>query len=603
MANVRTAMNAVATLVVVTGVIAGAASAWAQSAVPAMAVSGPSVPVAAAGAPPSSVDAVLPAVAPIPALPAAALQAGAISALRVANGQTPQSADDSFDYTVPDDIDLAVAPPVLPTQADALIFAKRMAANRRMKKPRKVDPQLFLKTQTADGRLVYWQTGILSLDISGLKGGNRNLSQAADFKLVLPALSMDAKLTASAGKEAGSADLWQKQVAEVEMHVNVVPKTQVTLNGSEEYGQTYRDPSSIGDSGGPAHLIQSDKRSVSLTATVSPLENTTVSVGATGYSQTTKDSTETRDDKATTVIETQSEKAYVTASWQPLPWASFELTAREHNSGVLWRAKTTKSGAYRSDEVRAAMMLNLGDASLNVSLEDSTDDYNPDTFVAYASNAALKESVPVKPDRAVKLRTELTQKIGLANVSAAYTAERDGLSTEYGFSGRGIQVPVSTVLKRRDTVDVSVNMPLESLGLEDTRVAGAVTWRDSEVLDPLTGQYRRASGETPSNVRLRLEKTLPGKRLSLGLRGDLSAGQTSYQTQEISQTAASQKLGAYFAYKPDAFELDLDVDGLVGTPETVNYLYDGSRLVHQFPKVQTVPSQGPTVRLSIKRNF
>jgi hypothetical protein len=536
--------------------------------------------------------------APIPPVPAAALRAGAVAAFDAANGRTADLAA-SYDYALPENLAFVLSPPEIRLKTDA----RAWGANPRGGKV-KEKPVVFLRTLSADGRLLYWQTGILSIDVSALKGGNRDLTQAADIKLVLPALSMNAKLTASAGKNADSPDLWQKQTAEVEMQVSGVPKTNVTLNGADEFSLTYRDPASIGERGGAQHLMQAEKRSAVLSAAVSPLENTSVTVGASGFSQLSKDTTAPNSaNKTITTVETQSEKAFVTASWQPLPWIGFEATAREHNTGILWRSMETKSGIYRLSEKQAAMTLKFDGTEIRTSVERAATDYNADAFVAYARSASVTETVPVEPDHGWQFQTEVQQQLGDARLSAIYKAVRDGTVTEFGFSGRGVQAPVSTVLHDRDEVGVAVNMPLSRIGLEGTAMSGDATWRDSHVLDPLTGQYRRASGEVPSKVSLRLEQKLPGQKFRFGVTGELVGGQTAYQTNEISQIESSQKLGAFLAIQPGAYEVDLDVDGLIGTPETVNYLYDGSRTVHQIPKVQVVPAPGPTVRLSLKKAF
>lgn len=541
----------------------------------------------------------------LPPASAGALAAGAVGAARAAQGLPVNPGEEGYLYALPDDFSLIVSPPDMNLQPEALVWAGKTRGVRKVAKSGPPpSPQINLRTQTADGRLVYWQTGILSIDVSGLKAGSRDLTEAADIKLVLPAVSMDARLTASAGKDPDNPDLWQKHVAEVEMQVTAVPKTDVRLTGADEFTQTYRDAASLGDSGTTAHLLQNERRSAGLSATVSPLDKTTLTVGMNGENRITKDSTASdRSDKTITTVETQSEKAFVSFRWQPLSWTNFEVTARAHNTGILWRSTNTKSGTFSTSEPRAAMAFDLGDTKLSVSMERSATDYNADTFVAYARTAGMNETVPVKPDNALQFRTELSQKIGDAQVSAVYAHARDGTVTEFGFSGTGAQAPVSTDLRRRDEVGVRLDMPLESLGLDDTVVAGHATWRDSLVRDPLTGKYRRASGEVPSNVQLRLERRLPGQNIRLGLTGDLSAGQTIYQTKEISQTEASRKLGAFFAYRPDAYEIDLDVDGLVGTPDTTNYFYEGARTVNQIPRVQSTPAQGPTVKLSLKRSF
>lgn len=534
---------------------------------------------------------------------ASALMAGAVAATRTATEPGFATTDETYRYAVPADLSADAETPDFNLRQETLTWSQRARGGLAGKA--KAPSAFALHTTTRDGRLVYWQTGILAIDVSGVKGGSHDLSEAASLKLMLPTISMDAHLTASAGKSQDNAELWQKRGAQVQMQVDAVPKTKMNLSGAEDFSQTYRDPASIGVKGTAPHLLQGDTRTAGLEATVTPIDKTSVTLGASGNSVVTKDTTAPDTvNRNLTSVETQSEKAFIAVSWQPWDWAHFEVTARAHNSGILWRGAQTKNGAYRSSERRAAMALKLGDATVTASLEKAASDYNADSLVAYARNASPTEAVPVEPDHGWQFQSEVRQKLGTADVSASYSTIRKGTVTEFGFSGLGVQAPVSTTLKKRDEVGVSLDVPLESLGLDDTVVAGKAHWRDSAVLDPLTGKYRRASGEVPSDVQLRLEHKIPGQKLRFGLTGDLSGGQTSYQTQEISQTEASRKLGAFLAIQPGAsYEVNLDVDGLIGTPSTVNQLYEGSRTDPQIPRVQNVPGPGPTVKLSLKHDF
>ncbi|MGB8601774.1 MAG: hypothetical protein WCD42_06205 [Rhizomicrobium sp.] len=247
--------------------------------------------------------------------------------------------------------------------------------------------------------------------------------------------------------------------------------------------------------------------------------------------------------------------------------------------------------------------MNFPNTQLKASIEHSSTGYNTDAFVAYASNAALTENVAVQPDRAWRVKTEWKQNLGAAQLAAAYSHAYNGTVTEFGFADSGAQVPVTTSLDKRNEMNMSLSLPLEDVGLANTSVSGDAVWRDSRVHDPVTGKFRRASGEVGNQVTLRLERKMPAESLRFGLTGQMSGGQTAYQTQEITMVDASNTLGAYIAFKPGAYEVNLDVDGLVGTPKTTNYFYVDSRAQNQLPKSNILPASGPTFKISLKRPF
>lgn len=515
-------------------------------------------------------------------------------------GAVPTDADAAYWYRLPDDIDALSAPPDLNLERNTKLWSGKARGN--AVKGTKLRTAGW-QTRSSDGRLVNLQTGSFSFDVSGIKAESRNLAEAANLKLVLPKVSMDAKLSTSAGRAEGSSDLWHKNRAEVEMKLDAVPKTEVAISGVDEVSQTYREPGSLGVSV-KRHVLQSDKREARVVVNVSALDSVSVHVGASGASELTRDiTTTTQRNRIETKIENQTEELFANAQWTPTPGLTVEVGERERNFAIQWQGAETKNGSYRIMEPHASVTMNFPDAQLKTSIEHSSSGYNTDAFVAYASNATRTESVAVQPDRAWRLKTEWKQKIGPAQLMANYSHSYDGTVTEFGFSNNGTQVPVSTSLDKRDEMGVSLSVPLEDVGLADTSVSGDAVWRASRVLDPVTGRYRRASGEVADKVTLRLERKVPGENMRFGLTGQMSASQTAYQTKEITMVDSSNTLGAFIAYKPGAYELNLDVDGLVGTAKTSNYYYVDSRAVNQLPKSSFTPAPGPTVKLSLKRPF
>lgn len=508
--------------------------------------------------------------------------------------------DAAYWYQLPDDIDMLVTPPDINLNRGRQLWAGRAMGN--ASKGTKLRPA-YWRAKSADGRIVNLQTGNFSFDVSGIKAGSRDLTEAANLKLMLSKLSMNAKLSASAGKGDDNPDLWQKNRAEIEMKVNAVPKTEVTFSGADEVTQTYREPGSLGVSG-QRHVLQSNKREAKVSAAVAALSNVSLDVGAAGSNEVTRDTTAAdRRDHIATKIENQTEEIFANLHWEPVPGLAVDAGERERNFSILWQGSETKNGSYRILEPRAAVTMNFPNAQLKASIEHAATGYNTDAFVAYARNASLTENVAVQPDRAWRFKTEWKQNVGAAQLAAAYSHESNGTVTEFGFSDSGAQVPVTTSLDKREEMNMSLSVPLEDVGLTNTSVSGDAVWRDSRVLDPVTGKFRRASGEMANRVTLRLERKLPAESMRFGLTGQMSAGQTAYQTQEISMVDASNTLGAYIAFKPGAYEVNLDVDGLVGTPKTTNYFYVDSRAQNQLPKTNIVPASGPTFKISLKRPF
>lgn len=484
----------------------------------------------------------------------------------------------------------------LPTQP----YALRLRPGGRPKRADKAGRKLSVPQ--ADG-LLDWRDGRVSLAVAAPKGGASDLTEGARLKLDLPALSMDAALSAQVGKDEDQAALWHKRGAKLDMDLHLLPKTALRLTGARDYALRYREPSGIGAGLGKPRVLDTDDSSAKIAATLSPLAGVTLTLGAAGSGRLTRDATYGRDSELVSAVETYNREVFAIVHWQPLDWLGLEASGREKTAAIAWRASHAKSGEARGFEPRVAIRIGFAGAQWQASLERASQAFDAGEFVAYASLATKSETVPVKPDSAWTYRAEVERQLGPVAIRASYTAARAGSVTEYGFSATKAQAPVSTRLIARDSVDVALSLPLEGVGLGDTMMEGRAVWQDSLVRDPLTSADRRASNEVPASLTLKLERKLPAEKIKLGVEGVLSDQRTSYQTRQITASSSGGRLGAYLAYAPGAYEIRLDVDRLIDTPQTVDYLYKGSRTVPQEPVTAMRSDTGPTVRFSLRRRL
>jgi len=418
-------------------------------------------------------------------------------------------------------------------------------------------------------------------------------------------MSMNAQLSASFGRDVYKNDLWRKSGAAVEMHWQNVPKTNISLTGSENFSQVYRDAAAIGDAGRTQHLLQTGRQAANFAVEVAPMGGVTLETGASVSGETTGDaSARRRDGESERMVENDVRSAFAKLSLRPADWLSVEAGGEERDSRIAVKAVDGQRSDYKAFEPRLALTLGPdGALSWRTVFEHTDSGYNTDAFVTYAGAAKKNESLTVVPDHAWQLRTEVAGTVAGADLAASYAASRDGTATEYALLESGTQAPVSVALKKRDEADVRLTLPLSGLGIRNTSLVGDASWRQSRIFDPVTGKYRRASGEIPRRMSLKLERKIPKENLRFGLTGAVSAAQTSYQARQISEVVGSETLGAFVAYKPGAYEVNLDVDGLVGTPATTVYSYDGSRAVNQLPRISGQPPQGPSVKLSLHRKL
>lgn len=112
----------------------------------------------------------------------------------------------------------------------------------------------------------------------------------------------------------------------------------------------------------------------------------------------------------------------------------------------------------------------------------------------------------------------------------------------------------------QDTFDIGVNLPLDHLGIANARLQARASFRDSSIIDPLTGEDRRFSGQGKFGCGVAFNHDLDGGRWSYGFDHgcNLDRG-VNYRIREIRTFEEEPFVTIYGQWKPSE-DLTVRVD-------------------------------------------
>lgn len=131
----------------------------------------------------------------------------------------------------------------------------------------------------------------------------------------------------------------------------------------------------------------------------------------------------------------------------------------------------------------------------------------------------------------------------------------------------------------RRQLNLALSLPLDQFGPGLGRLQLQATWRESEVVDPVTGQSRRLSGERPTEAEFTYTRDFPSLNSTFVLAGNLPMEETDYRLDQIRKTSTGSYLKVYWDWRPTA---DLFIRTQVENFSAREYerdrlLYTGSR--------------------------
>ena len=101
-----------------------------------------------------------------------------------------------------------------------------------------------------------------------------------------------------------------------------------------------------------------------------------------------------------------------------------------------------------------------------------------------------------------------------------------------------------------DGVEISLNLPLTRFGIPGGLLRTRTEWTRSEVTDPVTGEARRLSGQSPFEGEIRFSQDLPRWKVQWGSEAYLGFEERYYRFDQIETVELGTWVQIYAEYKP-----------------------------------------------------
>jgi hypothetical protein len=437
----------------------------------------------------------------------------------------------------------------------------------------------------------------------------------ADIDAGFSALQSSLQFSLEAAPTTPGADFWRASLAPAASHESAGWKASWTgpdslhanLVLSDHLDQNWRT-SSWGMVDNRQTSIEDRNADLSLSA--KPFSAMELTFNGETIDKSVRDIADGVGGQARSALATASQSMRGGLKWSLTPWFSLDASARVGAASMDWRgtpaggATAGANLAYAAFEPALTGTLATPDkGSLSLTFEHAVSPIDPGAFASYAAVEDRAPGARLTPNREWRYRLSLRQTLaGQLQLSAALTQAHIDSATELGPVGLGLQAPISTGGGQRQTLDLSLSAPLSVIGLPSLTLKGAGAWRDSQVRDPFTGEWRRASAESPRDATLDLVQTAAAGRARWGLQGHFGGAQSLYQMSEVTTINVGDSLGGFVEYDPGAFAVRLQVDGLYGGERTASDQYfAGSRASSYVDRVDRRTEDGQAVRLVLSK--
>jgi len=123
---------------------------------------------------------------------------------------------------------------------------------------------------------------------------------------------------------------------------------------------------------------------------------------------------------------------------------------------------------------------------------------------------------------------------------------------DYRLDDEGFEIVGNIGDGRQTQVKAAFELPLDRLAIPNALVRAAGTWRNSSVVDPITGEDRRRSNELYAEGVISLIKDFPELRLTVQADYTFAAEKEQFRLAERSLIHTAPRVGLSIKYKPDA---------------------------------------------------
>lgn len=175
-------------------------------------------------------------------------------------------------------------------------------------------------------------------------------------------------------------------------------------------------------------------------------------------------------------------------------------------------------------------------------------------------------------------------------------------------------IPIDTIYEapgnigkgRADAFQVNLTLPTAKLGISGGQLKARFNWRRSAVDDPVTGQSRRISGQTPFDCNIRFTRDMPGGRWSWGVISVCPAKETYYRVGEVRTFNNERWVEGFVEWRPRK-DLTVRTELANWTSRSNNrtrVIYAGSRASGTVNQVETrdIPFE-PYLFIKVRKSF
>jgi hypothetical protein len=397
----------------------------------------------------------------------------------------------------------------------------------------------------------------------------------------------------------GDSGSWTRAQLGVTAKADGPAGSKITVTGQDQITQSV-SPYAPGN-GAVRQTLETQALSGSVAATVPRATTLDAKLGAAASQSSTRSATVDNDDGSH--LQTADTRVSASLSYRAAKGVTLDAGASvERQDADLDGDKANSAGFSYVKPQAVATVTPWQGATVKLGAERAVEPLNGANYMALANLSDRPQDLKIAPDHAWQYQASLDQKIGAASLGASVTESRNGTVTELA-PVEGGQTPASAVLKKRPKVTIKASLPLEGFGLSDTQLTSQSTWRKSQIRDPVTGKYRRASAEAPHETSFNLTKDLPATDAKIGLSGKLGTTRDFYQASQSTEIRTAPRLGAFLSYDPGPLSMNLSVDGLVGgAQQFTDTFYNGSRN-GSVGGVSTHKANDAHVSFSLKRKM
>jgi len=258
---------------------------------------------------------------------------------------------------------------------------------------------------------------------------------------------------------------------------------------------------------------------------------------------------------ASRVEETRGE-AFASATWRLSEAITLEGGARYETSTLAQPEGAQPDIDLSYFKPKGAAIWRLGSRDqLRIRVEREAGQLDFSNFIAQimlgsgtisAGNPALRPSTAWVYEAAWERRLgeDGSTTITLRREDVSDVVDRLGLSGPLGVYDATGNIGDGTI----DILEIAATLPLDRLGIEGALIKLEITYRDTSVIDPGTGEARQMTGEDGFDGEITFTHDLPAFSMRYGFEYDLATAQREFRFDDIRTNTQDAHLSAYAEY-------------------------------------------------------